>query len=209
MNSFIDQIVNFFTVANVTVVVCAAILSITLDSFIEWAAHRYPMHMEFKSKLLPLFHFLYKHHVVIHHKVFDKDHYNRQGDDQRDTIAFPLWVGPLLIATAVLPFYGISLLNENMIWFWTSLTIAILYYIVFESLHQLEHMEDKPAVKWLRSWKVFVWLDTHHEIHHNAWRVNFNLVCPLADWLTGTYLSVGDYTKQLAARKKAAATADT
>ena len=207
MDQLLDQIVNFFDTTNVITMTQAAFFSICLDSLIEWAAHRYPMHKEIKSplwqKLLPIPVFLFKHHVKIHHKVFDKEHYYRHGDDKRDTIAFPFWVGPLLIALAVSPFFAVSWTSNNWIWFTMSLVIAILYYIAFESLHQLEHMDDKPAVRWIRNSRIFKWLNTHHEIHHSAWNVNFNLVCPLADLLMGTYISEAEFMRQLLARKAA------
>lgn len=174
-------------------IICSSIICLVIDSFIEYSTHRWPMHVKIESKWLPLFRFLYWHHITVHHAQFSGDKYHHKGDEGRDTIAFPLWVAPLLIGTAVTPFAAVWYYTGNIIPFWTSFFWAVVYYALFEGIHKIEHMVDRPEVRWIRNMKTFQWLDTHHEIHHRMKGVNFNLVFPLADWLMGTLVSLDEF----------------
>ncbi len=179
-------------ILNILLVVMTIIASLTLDSVIEWWTHRYPMHKKLPG---PLFRFLFEHHVTVHHAKFSGDAYEHHHEDERGTIPFPLWVGPLLIAVAVSPFWAISYWTGTDIPLWTSLIVAVLYYIAFEGIHQLMHLPDSPKVRWIRESKWFVWLNTHHKIHHARAGSNFNLVLPLADWMFETLLSYEGFLK--------------
>ncbi|MBU3668548.1 MAG: hypothetical protein FGM57_01115 [Candidatus Taylorbacteria bacterium] len=181
---------NSATLLHIALSVLSVILSIFVDSLIEWWVHKYPMHRKLPG---PFFKFLFRHHVTIHHAKFSGEAYHHHNHKDRETIAFPLWVGPLLILTAISPFWAFSYYIGNNIPVYSSLAVAILYYVCFEGFHQLMHMEDYPVVRWIRKSKWFTWLDTHHEIHHLKAGVNFNLVCPLGDYAMGTLLTASEY----------------
>ncbi len=162
------------------------ILSFCLDSFIEWAVHRFPMHKKLPG---PLFRFLFWHHMEVHHPKFSGANYEHHGNHERDTIPFPIWVGPILILTAISPFWLLSFMIDNYVSVWSSFVAALVYYACFEGFHQLMHMPDYPLVRFIRSSKWFMWLNEHHKIHHEKASFNFNLVFPLADWILGTLLT--------------------
>lgn len=173
-------------ILNIAICIVSITLSLILDSIIEWWTHKYPMHKKMPG---PLFRFLFKHHVNLHHSLFSGNAYEHSHEaNDRDTIPFPLWVGPLLILTAISPFWIISYYIGNYIPVWTSLSVALFYYVAFEGIHQLMHIPDSPKVRWIRETKWFKWLNEHHRKHHEKASYNFNLVLPLADWLFGTML---------------------
>ncbi len=170
-------------ILEITLVIVSSMICLTLDSIIEWWTHRYPMHKKLPG---PLFRFLFWHHITVHHAEFSGKDYYHHSEEKRGTIPFPLWVGPLLIAVAVSPFALIWKFTGTPIPFYTSLIWAIIYYIVFEGIHQLMHLPDSPKVQRIRKSKWFKWLDEHHKIHHERASTNFNLVLPLADIMFGT-----------------------
>jgi sterol desaturase/sphingolipid hydroxylase (fatty acid hydroxylase superfamily) len=43
-----------------------------------------------------------------------------------------------------------------------------------------------PAGRWVEHRSAFRVLDAHHRLHHRLWRVNFNVVLPIADLAFGT-----------------------
>jgi sterol desaturase/sphingolipid hydroxylase (fatty acid hydroxylase superfamily) len=173
-------------------ITCAG-LSYWLDSIIEWAVHKWPMHQKLPG---PLFRFLFKHHTEVHHRKFSRDDYHHHDNHERGTIAFPFWVGPLLVATATSPFAIFSWSIGCWIPFWSSLTVALCYYACFEGLHQLMHMPDYPVVCWVRERVWFRNLDTHHRIHHQMPSTNYGLVTTFADKIFGTYLSYEEFCRR-------------
>jgi sterol desaturase/sphingolipid hydroxylase (fatty acid hydroxylase superfamily) len=45
----------------------------------------------------------------------------------------------------------------------------------------------KPTGRRIERTRIFRYLDANHRLHHARWRFNFNVVCPLADIVLGTY----------------------
>ncbi len=131
---------------NTLLLVSVSILtSLILDSFIEWATHRFPMHHK-----LPGMKFFFWHHVTVHHSHFSGSNYHHHDSKVRGEILFPFWVPPLLIGTATAPYALASFLLENWRPFYCSLGVALCYYIAFEGFHQLMHLPDSPVVRFIR-----------------------------------------------------------
>jgi sterol desaturase/sphingolipid hydroxylase (fatty acid hydroxylase superfamily) len=68
--------------------------------------------------------------------------------------------------------------------FWPRLAALTLYYGLYEYLHWCMH---KPTGRRIERTRIFRYLDANHRLHHARWRFNFNVVCPLADIVLGTY----------------------
>ncbi len=68
--------------------------------------------------------------------------------------------------------------------FWPGLVALTLYYGLYEYLHWCMH---SPAGRRMERTRIFRTLDANHRLHHACWRINFNVVCPLADIVFGTY----------------------
>ncbi len=166
--------------------------SLILDSFIEWATHRFPMHHR-----LPGMKFFFWHHVTVHHTHFSGNNYYQHDSKVRGEILFPFWVPPLLIGTATAPYALASFLFENWIPFYCSLGVALCYYMAFEGFHQLMHLPDSPVVRFIRESSWFKLLDRHHRIHHMKASTNFNLVLPIADWAIGTLYTKAPNKEQM------------
>lgn len=181
MNFFIDILLNF---------VIFVIILTYLSSY-EYVIHRFPMHMKNLGKpwYLPLFRFLYKNHTEEHHPDFLPVTYERLDTNHHDiTLLKPLFLlGFILITTATIPIWLIDYFTNyrfHLIYF--GLPMAIVYYILFESIHVSMHKPDSIPRKLFGWTRWFRFLQDHHKIHHSKWGVNFNLVCPIADYLFGT-----------------------
>ena len=59
-----------------------------------------------------------------------------------------------------------------------------LYYGLYEYLHWCVH---NLAGRRIERTRIFRYLDANHRLHHARWCINFNVVCPLADIVFGTY----------------------
>lgn len=146
----------------------------------------------------------YRRHTVEHHefrkapgKFFVKED-DPQKYDLIETSFMPkLW----LLHT---PFFY---LVYRLCGMWACLGVAgacACYVLAYEVLHWSIHYPDKFPLK---HHKVFLFLTQHHRIHHRYYKVNFNVVFPLADWWFGTlsYREVPPEPEQL--EKQSAATA--
>lgn len=172
------------------------LVTLTYLSTFEWAVHRFPMHMKKLGKpwWLPLFRYLYKNHTVEHHGDFLPDDYEKWDDHHHDiTLLKPLlFLGFMLIGTATLPVWCIDYLTDYRFHLtWYCVPMATLYYVMFETIHVAEHKPKSFARLFMGNTWFFAFLQEHHQKHHEKWGVNFNLVCPIADYLFGTL-----YTKK-------------
>jgi len=68
--------------------------------------------------------------------------------------------------------------------FWPGLVALASYYGLYEYLHWCMH---NPVGRRIERTGIFRYLDANHRLHHACWRLNFNVVCPLADIVLGTY----------------------
>ncbi|MGI0148705.1 MAG: sterol desaturase family protein [Thermoplasmata archaeon] len=149
-----------------------------LNSFVEWAAHRFVLHGTRLGR------FAYDLHDRQHHVIFDGGAlYHAQDEFMRTHVTFvlrdyilfllvttPLWVGAELLVGRPLVVGGVAA------------TLAGLQ--LFNSLHWRYHV---PSETWFQRTRAFQYLKEHHRAHHEDTRCNFNVAFfPIADLLLGT-----------------------
>jgi hypothetical protein len=151
-------------------------------NFIEWCFHRYPMHRP--MPIPPGARFLYLNHTLIHHRAFLHDSMPVREYREFGLILMP-WYTMLLVMTLGLP-VGLLvwwLFGQGM--FGIFYCVALLYYLVYETLHALYHVDDATQRHLgLKERRWFQFLRAHHAHHHRLdrmSRVNFNVTFPLAD----------------------------
>jgi hypothetical protein len=143
-------------------------------SFLEWFVHRYGMHTQKLSK------WAFKRHAIQHHsmrrslKTFYVPDFYRIWDSS----AVPLlWLAHVPLYLAAGYFFNI----------WAAIgtaTGAMLYTVGYEVLHFFIHA---PRGYWFQRTRLFHFYCEYHRVHHHRARWNYNVVCPLADMVLGTF----------------------
>lgn len=147
-------------------------------SLFEYIFHRWLMHRPWRMLPLP-----YRMHALLHHQVFRGDvTYHVQREEDRDLILFEWWQAPLLLAVHAPAVWGLQMATGVPL-FWGGMTALAVYYGIYEYLHWCMH---NPVGRWIGGTRLFQYLDANHRLHHRLWRVNFNVVLPLADVMFGT-----------------------
>jgi hypothetical protein len=145
----------------------------------EYGFHRWVLHR--RSGLLR---HPYQMHALLHHRVFQGDAtYHVQHEGDRDLILFEWWQGLLMLAARAPAVWGLQAISGVPV-FWGGMTALAVYYALYEYLHWCMH---NPAGRWVEHRSAFRVLDAHHRLHHRLWRVNFNVVLPIADMVFGTF----------------------
>lgn len=156
---------------------CFAV-AIILNSFIEWAAHRFILH---SPKILK---FPYDLHHVGHHGMFGSDHtYHAQNDEMRGHITFVLRDYLMFLAVTT-PIWVVSelVLQRPLIAGGVLATLTGLQ--LFNSFHLRFHL---PSDTWFQRTRFFRFLKEHHRVHHSDTTKNFNVYFfPIADKVMGT-----------------------
>lgn len=154
----------------------AVALAFILSSFVEYLAHRYPLHHNsFLSR------FAYREHTLRHHFYFTEDAIDIEGHKDLHRVLFP-WFGIVLLFTAIaspLAYLFSLLINVDFsLWF---LAGTIFYFFLYETIHLVSHLPDDSIflkLRYLRRMK------RHHQIHHRLELMkssNFGVVSPLWD----------------------------
>ena len=144
----------------------------------EYAFHRWVLHRPSR-----VFSYSYEVHALLHHKVFHGDAtYHAQRKEDLDVILFEWWQAPLLLAVHAPAVWGLQVVSGFPV-FWGGTTALAAYYGLYEYLHWCMHT---PAGRWIERTRVFRRLDARHRLHHQLWRMNFNVVLPVGDLLFGT-----------------------
>jgi hypothetical protein len=160
----------------------------------EYVFHRWVLHR--RSRLLL---YSYRVHSLLHHQVFHGDAtYHVQHEEDRDLILFRWWQGPLMLAAHAPAVWALEVISGFAV-LWGAMTALAAYYALYEYLHWCMH---NPAGRWIERRSAFQILDAHHRLHHGLWRVNFNVVLPIADAIFGTFrrATPGQDTSEGAAR---------
>lgn len=157
------------------------VVSLVFMSFVEYVAHRWPMHSRRLYRKYPIFRGPFERHAILHHgryfKVFDRE-------DDPAARYISMWLNPIehLI--------GLSPVWLSLFWFVSpvaGLTLAAviaIHAIVWSMVHFEMH---EPKHGWLsRTW-YFRYLRQYHKTHHDHPGTNFNAALPGMDWLFGTY----------------------
>lgn len=150
-------------------------------SFFEWTLHRYVMH-----RPVGKFRYAFETHALVHHHIFKADHtYHLVNEKDKEKIPMEWWNGPVLIALCALPALIVSWVFGS----WPVLVGGVIacaaYYGLYEYLHWCMHLPKARRIE--KPW-IFRRLNGHHLLHHRYMHKNFNVVCPLADLLLGTFM---------------------
>jgi hypothetical protein len=149
-------------------------------NYIEWAGHRYLLHRPTKTMKM-----VYKRHVGTHHTFFSHKTLDYSGQQDWRALLFPPFAPVLFVLTA-LPFALVAG------YFWAAdagyivMATMAAYYIMYEGLHTLSHVENSPFLDRL---PLVNSVRRMHVIHHNPEFMhthNFNLTFPICDALFGT-----------------------
>jgi hypothetical protein len=155
---------------------------VLLGNWVEWAAHRYILHRPVKGLEA-----VYKRHCTVHHQFFTHHDLSYKGHKEWRALLFPP-LASLAFLLAALPFAALAgwLISANA-GFIVMLTMAS-YYLLYEGLHTLSHLEDKDY-PWLRRVPLINTVRRMHTKHHVLGFMqtrNFNLTFPICDALFGT-----------------------
>lgn len=155
------------------------VLFFVYANLFEYAFHRWLLHRRHRTLPYP-----YETHTRRHHRVFGGDTtYRVRRAEHRAFILFEWWQAPLLLALHAPAAWALQAASGWPI-FWTGMTALAVYYTLYEYLHWCMH---NPQGQWLTRTRLFQNLDAYHRLHHERWRLNFNVVLPLGDVLFGTF----------------------
>lgn len=149
-------------------------------NFFEWSAHWGPMHHR-----IPIFAGTYRRHSLEHHIVFTHDSMDLRSARELAHVIFPPTSSMALLVLITLHAVPLGwLISTNVGLLFAAL--AVLYYLAYEWSHLLTHW---PADSFLGRRALITYLRDHHGTHHHLSimdDINFNVVCPFADWVMGT-----------------------
>jgi hypothetical protein len=151
--------------------------SILYCSFFEWFVHKHFMH---STKWLreP-----FERHSVLHHGMHRslRSFYARPTDNPQYMLVEASFF-PIMWLLHVPIFLGIDLLIARHTGIGLALGTAF-YCLAYEVIHWCEHV---PRGRWIERVRPFRFLLEHHRVHHLYPKKNYNVVCPLADYVLGT-----------------------
>ena len=163
-----------FDVSGVLIGIAIFILALVYANLFEYVMHRWLMHR------LPGF---VKRDHMLHHSVFRGDrHYRVLRSEDREFILFEWWQAPVIIGGHLPALWGIGILIGWPV-IWPSALALAAYFAAYEYLHWCMH---NPVGRMVERTAFFRYLNRNHKLHHGRPRTNFNVVCPLADFLFGT-----------------------
>jgi len=148
-----------------------------LCCFLEYLEHRYLLHQRTRLGAAA-----FRIHTLEHHRFYTEEDF--QPESLRD-YAFILFPPPLVLGylLGVVPLFGGAawlLLGANAGWLVGG--TAALFFLLYELIHFASHVgaTGLPGVRFLAE---------HHRLHHRTVLMttcNFNVVCPIFDWVFGT-----------------------
>lgn len=148
-------------------------------NFVEWFAHKGPMHHR------TWFTMLFDRHTLVHHVYFPHQDMAVKNHQDWLYVLFPSFAIILVFATATPMALLAGFLfgtNVGCLFF----IVAIGYYLLYEWLHLIYHL---PEDSWLGGSRIVAALRHHHVIHHHRrlmTHYNFNITFPIFDYLLGT-----------------------
>jgi sterol desaturase/sphingolipid hydroxylase (fatty acid hydroxylase superfamily) len=151
-------------------------------NFIEWLAHRYPMHHPMKPLTVA-----YEMHAQMHHRLFTEASMEAESAADFDMVLFspPSLAFFMLGIAAPVAALCFAFVSWNAGWLFVAL--AVDYYVLYECFHLAYHL---PEESWLGRLPGMSRLRRHHTHHHDLrlmtdW--NFNVTFPIFDRLFGTH----------------------
>jgi len=152
-----------------------------LANFVEFAAHKGPMH-----KKMRYLEEIFQRHAVQHHSFFTHEHMEFDNDRDFNAVLFPpemllFFFGGIATPIGFLCYF---LFGENVAWLFVfSIT---LYFLNYEVMHFLYHVSEAA---WTSKLPFMKNLRRHHTLHHDRDLMNdynFNITYPLCDKIFGT-----------------------
>jgi hypothetical protein len=161
------------------------ILAYTTMSFIEYATHRWMLHMNTLANLFPRRQKIRQHlheHAVSHHSTFYKcfrreDHPHGKHVGMLIPFAFYKYIGALILVIGLIDcvsgFYLLVMVGAH--------------FVVWNIFHEAMHFYKKPwyvvcpPISW---WYRYV--EYYHFLHHQHRNKNYNAFLPMWDYLLGT-----------------------
>jgi hypothetical protein len=157
-------------------------------SFVEWAAHRWLMHLRrfpgWAYSLLPILVRIQEDHAVLHHrKYFHVFNHEPDPVGKDYNLRLKYWVGVVFSVPIWLPL--------GLFWGWEAavpiLAVILLHHATWNLIHSEMH-NPRPR-RWLQALPLYRYLARHHWMHHRYPGKCYNVVLPpLADLVLGTYL---------------------
>jgi hypothetical protein len=157
-------------------------LAFTVANFVEYVAHRFPMH-----RPLPGLKLLYKRHTLSHHHFYT--HEAMEAESARDfhMILFPpaVLVFFLILLDAPMALATYALFGANVMRLFVVMTVG--YFMSYELLHTIYHLSPQH---WAARLPLMQRLRRLHQSHHDLalmGRYNYNITFPMFDWVFGTH----------------------
>lgn len=159
------------------------LLSYGIISFVEHIIHRYFMHMKWLPaavyRACPFFNTTYEAHAVRHHKRwYRRFDYEPDPVGRLDNLAFTL-SDSLAMLISALPLWA-PLIFLSPLGGCVFVASAIVHNRLWNLLHRQMHV---PEDVFFKDWKIYRFLARYHFMHHQMNGRNFNVVCPLADFV--------------------------
>lgn len=176
-------------------IVLSIAASYFIFSFAEYVFHRFLMHQGLPPwgyKLLPFLLRIRDNHRA-HHNL-----YYKQFDYEPDPVGYELNLrfGADSFALEVLFFVPLMLLSAYYISIVPAIVFvctAALHNHLWNTIHVAMHHAEHPY--WTR-WAIYKYLARNHYLHHQDTRTRFNIVCPFADMVLGSWHDANDAEKR-------------
>lgn len=165
-------------------------LSYVIASAFEYVLHRWPMHNKALVRLVPLFKRTFTSHAVLHHGRFYSG--SKGFENNPDPVAIHVGVdlGPESNLMFSAPVWASLLIFWSIPAALTFMACAALHGIIWTMIHREMHKPERAWFTWLWPFsKAYAFWRGYHKAHHDHPNRNFNVVCPLFDFIFGTYVS--------------------
>ena len=160
---------------------------------VEHVVHRLLMHRPLWPRAL------YRGHTLGHHRAFHHDSMAIASWREIELVVMP-WYTILIFFGGVAPTVALVAWALGRGAAGTFLLTGVTSFVLYEGMHTLYHLPpDRLARLGLGEHGLFGRLYRHHRHHHRLARmrwVNFNISCPFADRLLGTFEDEGDWQRE-------------
>ena len=150
-------------------------------NIVEYLGHRGPMHKRFAALSL-----IFHRHAREHHQFFTEDWMTCRSSRDYKIVLFPPVMLLFYLGLIAAPIGFVLSLVESDNCAWLYVATVTFYFLQYESLHFLYHLDDSF---WIARLPVIRALREHHRHHHCQAlmnRYNFNITWPISDYLFGT-----------------------
>jgi hypothetical protein len=153
-----------------------------IANFVEWLAHRYPMHHPMRPLSV-----MYEMHTMRHHLMFTEATMEAETTGDFDMVLFSPGSLAFFMLGAAAPIASLFFLLVSRNAGWLFIALALDYYALYEYFHLAYHL---PEDSWVGRLPGMAALRRHHTNHHNQelmadW--NFNVTFPIFDAVFGTH----------------------